>query len=201
MAFFFSIETDADASCDLYATLAPYQLDGFLALLRAEEQRLGSSLFDEAGSLEAMLHDGFEARVCPIPLERIAPLFDNDPAAVTVVADAQSRARKVTIWRDRPLLRTTPPTPDGPILICPATTSDTHAEMELPVPDALKLLMCLGIADWTESPRFADDVRRALAEPANREAIAAEGLAHIVPDLERLLATAAGDPTARLFWV
>lgn len=201
MAFFFSIETDADRSCALHAKLAPCQLDIFLAQLRADGQRLGAPLFNDGCDLGAMLHDGFEARVCPIPIERIAPLFGNDPAVITVIENARSRARKITIWRERPPLRANAVPPEGPILICPAMTSDTDAEMELPSPDALKLLLCLGLDDWTKRCCSANHVRRALAEPAIHEQIAAEGLAHVIPDLERLLATADGDPTARLLWV
>lgn len=98
----FSIVTDADDTCALCTTVRPDHLDGFLVLLRTAARHLNAPLLDCDGDLDGMLSDGFEALVCPFPLDHLARIFEHDPAVITVVEDAQRRARKVTIWRQSP---------------------------------------------------------------------------------------------------
>ncbi|WP_088183867.1 hypothetical protein [Sphingobium sp. Z007] len=100
----FSIVTDADDTCALCATVRPDHLDGFLVLLRTEARHLNAPLLDCDGDLDGMLSDGFEARVCPFPLDHLARIFEHDPAVIT---------RKVTIWRQSPGRTNPAPHPGG----------------------------------------------------------------------------------------
>lgn len=90
----FSNATDADDTCALCATVRPDHLDGFLVLLRIEARHLNATLMDCDGDLDAMLSDGFEARVCPFPLDHLARIFEHDPAVITVSRTPNDAPRK-----------------------------------------------------------------------------------------------------------
>ena len=191
MTVTFHIATDADDTCALAAVIPPNRLAAFLDTLRYESGRQGLSLLDCDGDLEVMLSDGFEARVCPLSLAVLARALDYDPAAISVIDDAQFRGRKITIWQREP---------GGPIEMCPSFTSDTDAEMRLPNSHAFALLESLGIIGWSMGERPVDDIRRELANPNTLDRMAGEDVAHYVPQLERLLASTI-DQDARLIWV
>lgn len=192
MTISFSITTNTDFDCDLSAVLQRGQLEAFLTLLHAEERRSGTPHISTSGPLESLLHDGFEVRVCPFPLATITGPFNDEPDVAGVIEDAQTRGRKITIWRDGP---------SGPIRICPSMTSDADAEFSAPLDDGFALLGCFGMTNWNERERPAGEILRALAQPATRDRMTEQNVARYIPDLERLLATARYDATSRFGWI
>ncbi len=79
-------------------------------------------------------------------------------------------------------------------------TTDVDAEFMVPTSDGFVLVDCLGLGEWNQRSRPADDVLRLLTEPATRDRITAQGVAGYLPSLERLLDTARGQPSANLGW-
>lgn len=191
MTVTFHIATAADDTRALAAMIPPDRLTSFLDILRYEGDRQGLSLFGEDSDLDAMLSEGFEARVCPVSLAPLARALDYDPAAISVIDEAQFRARKVTIWRNEAA---------GPIEMCPSLTTDTDAEMTLPNRHAFALLTSLGISGWSMGEQPVDDIRRELGNPHTLDRMAMENVAHYVPQLQRLLASAVDQEAARLIW-
>jgi hypothetical protein len=77
------------------ARVAAGDLSAFLALLRAEGERLGLALVGSASAFST-----FEARVCPLALATLSRPFDHDPAVIAVLDEAQFRDRRITIHVD-----------------------------------------------------------------------------------------------------
>lgn len=76
------------------ALITDQALAGFVALLRAESNRLGVPLLEPGVARTPTL---FEARVRPLALAGLARPFDHDPAAIAVLDEAQFRGRLVRI--------------------------------------------------------------------------------------------------------
>lgn len=93
----FRIAVPADELTDPVAVVTARQLAAFRGFLRAEGDRLGLQLLEP----DKYPGESFEARVCPIALASITARFDHDPAVIAVVEEAQFRARRVSIHRDR----------------------------------------------------------------------------------------------------
>lgn len=196
MTITFLITTDADLAGGPVATIDRGQCTAFLAFLDAEAPRIGVELvdpsFDRAEPFDTMIRDGLEARVCPLALATVARIFHRDPDVISTVEDAQTRGRKLVIWGEGGA---------GPIHMCASMTTDVDAEFMVPTSDGFVLVDCLGLGEWNQRSRPADDVLRLLTEPATRDRIAAQGVAGYLPSLERLLDTARGQPSANLGWV
>ena len=122
MSIVFRIATDLDDRIVPPAEITARQLAAFRARLAAEGDRTGETLLHCRGGDEE-LSDNFEARVCPFALATLARLFDYATDVITVLEEAQFRARRVKVWHT---------SPNGPIRMRVAETSDRALELDLP---------------------------------------------------------------------
>lgn len=88
--------SDVDAASVLPppAPITDQALAGFVAMLRAESNRLGVALLEPGVARTPTL---FEARVRPLALACLSRPFDLDPAVIAVLDEAQFRGRWVRI--------------------------------------------------------------------------------------------------------
>jgi hypothetical protein len=189
MSITFRISTDADDAAPRIATMSARQLATFRARLRGDGARLGLALLGADGQ-DVFLATCFEARVCPLPLATLAAIFDYDEDAIAVLEEAQFRARRVHVsWPD-----------GGPIRMRVARTSDRGAEFDLQQPEALALLVTLGLRGEEAGEIPAYELRSRLENPSIRKRLGDWHLDRIAPQLEQLLSIADVDHSSRLEW-
>lgn len=191
MSITFRIATAADDARGPIATITARQLAAFRAFLREESIRTGTLLLDPDAVDDAFLSYSFEARVCPAALASVTRLFDFDTAVISVIEEAQFRARRVSIYRNEAA---------GTINMRVALTSDLGLELDLASGNAIALLASLGLKPDSVGEISIVAIRDRLANPAVKRRVAEEGLTDYVERLDRLLATADSDETSRLEW-
>lgn len=187
MSITFRIATAADDQSRPTAAINARQLAAFRLLLREQGERLGTALLDP----DDFPSYSFEARVCPLALATLAPVFDFQTDAITVLEEAQFRARRVSIYRGHE---------PGSIAMAVALTSDLGLELNLANGNAYALLEGLGLRPDSVGELPIDTVRARLANPAVRRHAGEHGVSHYLDRLDRLLTSADADDTSRLEW-
>ena len=191
MSITFRIATAADDAHGPIATMTARQLAAFRTFLREESISTGTILLDPDAIDDAFLSYSFEARVCPVALASVTRLFDFDTAVISVIEEAQFRARRVSIYRNEAA---------GTINMRVALTSDLGLELDLASGNAIALLASLDLKPDCVGEIAIVAIRDRLANAAVKRRVAEEGLTDYVDRLDRLLATADSDETSRLEW-
>src|SRR3546814_12757316 len=93
MSILFRIALPADDTPAPVAVITARQLAALRRYLRAEGDHMGLALIEP----DEVIGDSFEARVCPLALAAVTGVFDHDPAVLSVVEEAQSRGRRISI--------------------------------------------------------------------------------------------------------
>ena len=190
MSIGFRIATDLDDRIVPPAEITARQLAAFRARLAAEGDRTGETLLHCRGGDEE-LSDNFEARVCPFALATLARLFDYATDVITVLEEAQFRARRVKVWHT---------SPNGPIRMRVAETSDRALELDLPATPAMALLESLGLRADSVGEIPIETLRQRLANPAVQRRLNDAELAHYLPSLTTLIESARLDDSSRFEW-
>ena len=191
MSVTFRIATAADDQSGPIAIITARQLAAFRTYLREQGARFGIKLLDPDAAEDDFLSYQFEARVCPLALASVTAVFDFELDVISVVEDAQFRARRVAVFRDERA---------GTINMRVALTSDTGVELYLASGNAEALLESLGLRPDSVGEIGVDAVRQRLTNPAVRRRMEAEGLDDYADQLGRLLVTAGLDDSSRLEW-
>src|SRR3546814_11848281 len=101
--------------------------------------------------------DSFEVRVCPLALATVTAIFDHDPAVISVVEEAQFRARRVCVHHCAN---------SAEITMRVALTSDSGLELDLASGNAYALLEALGVDAETVGGIALSQLRERLADRA-----------------------------------
>lgn len=187
MSVLFRIAVPADDACDRRAVITARQLAAFRRFLRDEGDRIGLDLIEP----DEVIGDSFEARVCPLALAAVTARFDHDPDVITVIEEAQFRGRRISVHHSAS---------DAEIAMRVALTSDCGLELDLAYGNAYALLEALDIEAESVGEIALDTLRARLCDPSTPGRAAERRVAHYLPRLERLMASANALNDARLVW-
>lgn len=191
MSITFRIATAADEINGPVAIITARQFAAFRDYLRVEGLRSGIVLLAPDSADDDYLSYHFEARICPLALASVARVFGYDVDVITVVEEAQFRGRRISVYRDEGA---------GTIAMRVSLTSDLGLELNLANGNAQALLESLGLRPDSFGEIPIASIRDRLANPAIQRRVGTEGMSDYVARLDRLLASAEADDSARLEW-
>ena len=171
------------------AVVRPRQLAAFRTFAQSETERTGLTIIEPTGRDFAATE--FEARVCPFSLATISALFDNDTDVISVVEEAQFRARLIRFSRD---------TIDGTLRVHVASTPDGALEMQIANCNAYAIMRALGLQPEPIGQIWSDELRHKLEDPEILARFIDEDLDHYVPQLTSLAWLSRDDRNARIVW-
>ena len=187
MSILFRIAVPADDTLAPVAVITARQLASLRRVLRAEGDRIGIALIEP----DDIIGDSFEVRVCPLALATVTAIFDHDPAVISVVEEAQFRARRVCVHHCAN---------SAEITMRVALTSDSGLELDLAYGNAYALLEALGVDAESVGEIALSQLRERIADPATSRRAMRFGVEQYLPRLKRLADSADGTDDARLAW-
>ena len=180
---------DDDVSKLRNAIVHPRQLAAFRTFAQSETERTGLTIIEPTGCDFAATD--FEASVCPFSLATISALFDNDTDVISVVEEAQFRARLIRFSRD---------TIDGTLRVHVASTPDGPLEMQIANCNAYAIMRALDLQPEPIGQIWSEELRHKLEDPEILARFIDEDLDHYVPQLTSIAWLSPEDRNARIVW-